>query len=269
MTETWRIVDVEYPDDPFMNMAVEEAIPRAVGESVAPSTIRFWHNSNTIVLGCFQSAQLEVNFDACKETGTEVVRRFTGGGAVYHDAGNLNYAISLRKGHPLVPGSDLQEVFRRLSEGSVQGLRKLGVNAEFQPINDISVEGKKVSGAAGSVKWGTVFHHGCILVASDLSILSKVLNVPRAKLVNKHVASVQKRVTTIRDELHRNVGTREVRESIVQGIQASYNVHLEKGNLTGREMSLAKELYQSKYSRDDWNLEGRYEPVEVRPVPIN
>ncbi len=269
MTETWRIVDVEYPDDPFMNMAVEEAIPRAVGESAAPSTIRFWHNSNTIVLGCFQSAQLEVNFDACKETGTEVVRRFTGGGAVYHDAGNLNYAISLRKGHPLVPGSDLQEVFRRLSEGSVQGLRKLGVNAEFQPINDISVEGKKVSGAAGSVKWGTVFHHGCILVASDLSILSKVLNVPRAKLVNKHVASVQKRVTTIRDELHRNVGTREVRESIVQGIQASYNVHLEKGNLTGREMSLAKELYQSKYSRDDWNLEGRYEPVEVRPVPIN
>jgi len=264
MTETWRIVDVEYPDDPFMNMAVEEAIPRAVGESVAPSTIRFWHNSNTIVLGCFQSAQLEVNFDACKETGTEVVRRFTGGGAVYHDAGNLNYAISLRKGHPLVPGSDLQEVFRRLSEGSVQGLRKLGVNAEFQPINDISVEGKKVSGAAGSVKWGTVFHHGCILVASDLSILSKVLNVPRAKLVDKHVASVQKRVTTIRDELHRNIGTREVKDSIVQGIQDSYNVHLEKGNLTGREMSLAKELYQTKYVRDEWNLDGKSDFLAAR-----
>src|SRR5437899_7376081 len=267
--ETWRLVDLEYRDDPFMNMSVEEAIPRAVGEGKAPNTVRFWHNSNTIVLCCFQSAPLEVNFDACKETGTTVVRRFTGGGAVYHDAGNLNYAISLKKGHPLVPDTDLQVVFQRLSQGAVEGLRSLGVNAEFQPINDIQVEGKKVSGAAGSVKWGTVFHHGCILVASDLSILSKVLNVPRAKLVNKHVASVQKRVTTIRDELHRNVGTREVRESIVQGIQASYNVHLEKGNLTGREMSLAKELYQSKYSRDDWNLEGRYEPVEVRPVPIN
>jgi lipoate---protein ligase len=255
LTDPWRVVDVEYRDDPFMNMAVEEAIPRAVGEGEAPSTVRFWHNANTIVLGCFQSAELEVNFDACKETGTEVVRRFTGGGAVYHDAGNLNYAISLRRGNPLVPDSDLQEVFRILSEGSVRGLRSLGVDAEFQPINDISVDGKKVSGAAGSVKWGSIFHHGCILVASDLAILGKVLNVPRAKLADKHVASVQKRVTTVRDELHRNVTTEEVERSIVRGIEAAYNVRLEKGNLTGREMSLAKELYQTKYNSREWNLE--------------
>jgi len=238
-----------------MNMSVEEAIPRAVGEGGAPSTVRFWHNSNTIVLGCFQSAELEVNFEACRETCTDVVRRFTGGGAVYHDAGNLNYAISLRKGHSLVPDSDLQEVFRKLSEGSVRGLRTLGVNAEFQPINDISVDGKKVSGAAGSVKWGTVFHHGCILVASDLAILGKVLNVPKAKLADKHVASVQKRVTTIRDELHQDITTEDVTRSIVRGIETAYNVRLEKGNLTGREMSLAKELYQTKYNSPEWNLE--------------
>src|SRR6058998_944621 len=238
-----------------MNMAVEEAIPRAVGEGAAPSTVRFWHNSNTIVLGCFQSAQLEVNFDACKETGTEVVRRFTGGGAVYHDAGNLNYAISLRKGHPLVPGSDLQEVFRKLSEGSVQGLRKLGVGAEFQPINDISVDGKKVSGAAGSVKWGSVFHHGCILVASDLAILGRVLNVPKAKLADRHVASVQKRVTTVRDELQKDVTTRDVRDAIVRGIERSYNVRLVEGQLSSSELSLAKELYDTKYNSSQWNLE--------------
>ncbi len=191
-----------------MNMAVEEAIPRVVGEGKSPSTIRFWHNSNTIVLGCFQSAKLEVNMDACKETGTEIVRRFTGGGAVYHDSGNLNYGISLRKDHPLVPGQNLQSVFEKLSEGSVQGLRKLGVKAEFQPVNDIQVDGKKVSGAAGSIRWNTIFHHGCILVNSDLSILGKVLNVPKAKLEDKHVASVQKRVTTVRDELGRDVSTR-------------------------------------------------------------
>ena len=259
-------MDVEYRDDPFMNMAVEESIPRAVGEGAAPPTVRFWHNSNTIVLGCFQSAQLEVNFGACKETGTEVVRRFTGGGAVYHDAGNLNYAISLPKGHSLVPGADLQEVFRKLSRGSVQGLRKLGVNAEFHPINDISVDGKKVSGAAGSIRWGAVFHHGCILVASDLAILGNVLNVPKAKLADKHVASVQKRVTTIKDELHRSIGTREVTNAIIEGIQTSYNVRLETGRLTGREMSLAKELYANKYGRNEWNLEGRNELTESSTI---
>lgn len=253
--ETWRLVDVEYRDNPFMNMSVEEAIPRAVGEGRTPNTVRFWHNSNTIVLGCFQSAPLEVNFDACRETGTTVVRRFTGGGAVYHDAGNLNYAISLKKGHPLVPDTDLQLVFKKLSVGAVEGLRNLGLNAGFQPVNDIQVDGKKVSGAAGSIRWGTVFHHGCILVASDLAILGRVLNVPQVKLADRHVASVQKRVTTVRDELGKDVTTRDVRDGIVNGIESSYNVRLEEGPLTKSELSTAKELYDTKYSKSAWNLE--------------
>jgi len=255
MMDTWRLVDVEYRDDPFMNMSVEEAIPRAVGEGMAPNTVRFWHNSNTIVLGCFQSASLEVNFDACKAIGTTVVRRFTGGGAVYHDAGNLNYAISLKRGHPLVPDADLQVVFKKLSEGAVEGLRSLGVNAEFQPINDIQVAGKKVSGASGSIRWGTVFHHGCILVASDLAILGRVLNVPQVKLADRHVVSVQKRVTTVRDELGKNVTTRDVRHGIVRGIENSYRVRLEEGTLTKNELSTAKDLYDTKYSKSTWNLE--------------
>src|SRR5256884_2913380 len=255
MAETWRLLDTEYRDDPFMNMSLEEAIPRTVGEGTAPNTVRFWHNSNTIVLGCFQSADLEVNYDACKETGTQVVRRFTGGGAVYHDAGNLNYAISLKKGHPLVPDNDLQLIFQRLSEGTVEGLRSLGVRAEFQPINDIQVDGRKVSGAAGSVRWGTVFHHGCVLVASDLAILGRVLNVPQVKLAGRHVASVQKRVTTVRDELGKNVTTRDVRDGIVQGIENSYSVRLEEGTLTKSELCTSKELYDTKYSKSTWNLE--------------
>lgn len=255
MEETWRLVDVEYRDDPYMNMSVEEAIPRSVGEGRAPNTVRFWHNSNTIVLGCFQSAELEVNFEACKETGTTVVRRFTGGGAVYHDAGNLNYAISLKKGHPLVPDNNLQEVFQKLSEGAVAGLKSLGVSAEFQPINDIHVDGKKVSGAAGSVRWGTVFHHGCILVASDLAILGKVLNVPKVKLADRHVASVQKRVTTVRDELRKDVSTRDVRDAIVRGIETSYSVRLVEGQLTKNELANVRELYDTKYSSSKWNLE--------------
>jgi len=253
--ETWRLVDAEYRDNPFMNMAVEEAIPRMVGEGKSPSTVRFWHNSNTIVIGCFQSARLEVNMEACKETGTEIVRRFTGGGAVYHDSGNLNYAISLRKGHPLVPGQNLQSVFEKLSEGSVQGLRDLGVEADFQPVNDIQVDGKKVSGAAGSIRWNTVFHHGCILVNSDLSILGKVLSVPKAKLEDRHVMSVRKRVTTVRDELGREISTKEVRDAILGGMKSCYGVRVESGVLTKEELGLAEELYQTKYSRLEWNLE--------------
>ena len=238
-----------------MNLAVEEAIPRSVGEGKSPNTVRFWHNSNTIVIGCFQSAKLEVNMEACKETGTKIVRRFTGGGAVYHDSGNLNYAISLQKGSKIVPDENLQSVFQRLSEGAVWGLRNLGVNAQFQPVNDIQVDGKKISGAAGSIRWNSILHHGCILVNSDLSILGKVLNVPRAKLEDKHVASVQKRVTTVRDELGREVYTNDVRDAIVKGVENCYGVRVQTGNLTEEEARLAEELYQTKYSRLEWNLE--------------
>jgi len=254
LPEIWRLVDVEFRNDPFMNLAIEEAIPRTVGLGRTPTTVRFWHNSNTIVLGCFQSASLEVNVMACKELGTDIVRRFTGGGAVYHDSGNLNYAISLKRGHPLIPRDDLQLAFQKLSEGTVQGLRALGVNAEFQPINDIQVNGLKVSGAAGSIRWDAIFHHGCILVGSDLSILAKVLNVAQVKLADKHVASVRKRVTTIRDELGRDISTSEVKNSIVKGIERTYNVKLESGNLTREELTLARELYDEKYIRPEWNL---------------
>src|SRR5437899_5606288 len=193
--------------------------------------------------------------EACKETGTEIVRRFTGGGAVYHDSGNLEYAVSCRKGRRLVADGNLQSVFQRLSEGAVEGLRELGLKAEFQPVNDIQIDWKKVSGAAGSIRWNTVFHHGCILVNSDLSILEKVLNVPKAKLEDRHVASVQKRVTTVRDELGRDVSTREVRDAIVSGIESCYGVRVESGELMKEEVGLAEELYQTKYSRLEWNLE--------------
>jgi lipoate-protein ligase A len=142
-----------------------------------------------------------------------------------------------------------------LSEGAVEGLRKLGVKAEFQPVNDIQVDGKKVSGAAGSIRWNSVFHHGCILVNSDLRILGKVLNVSRVKLEDRHVASVQKRVTTVRDELGRDISTREVRDAIVDGIESCYGVRVESGDLGKEELGLAEELYQTKYSRLEWNLE--------------
>src|SRR5438445_13437912 len=120
MPETWRLVDVEFRDDPFMNLAIEEAIPRTVGFGKVPNTVRFWHNSNTIVLGCFQSASLEVNFEVCKGLGSDIVRRFTGGGAVYQDSVNMKYAISLKRWHPCLPRNHWQLSFQRLYSGLVQ-----------------------------------------------------------------------------------------------------------------------------------------------------
>ncbi|TMI48437.1 lipoate--protein ligase family protein [Candidatus Bathyarchaeota archaeon] len=92
-------------------------------------------------------------------------------------------------------------------------------------------------------------------MASDLSILGRVLNVPQVKFADRHVASVQKRVTTVRDELGKDVTTRNVRDGMVRGIESSYNVRLEEGTLTKTELSTANELYDTKYSKSAWNLE--------------
>ena len=250
--ESWRFLDVEY-DDPYLNLAVEEAIPRKVGEGKVPNTVRFWRNSNAVVIGYFQSAKHEVDFQACRNSGTTVVRRFTGGGAVYQDHGNLNYAISIRRGDPLIP-KDLSETFKILSSGAVEGLRMLGLNAEFKPLNNIQIDGRKVSGAAGSIRWGTVFHHGAILVSSNLNVLSKVLIASNGRLKDKHVRSIWQTVTTIRDELGQEISVDEVKEKLRKGIEKAHGIRLVDGVLTKEEELLAEELFQSKYSREEWNL---------------
>jgi len=252
LEEAWRSLNVEY-DDPYMNLAVEEAIARKVGEGKVPNTVRFWRNLNAVVIGYFQSVELEVNLEACENFGTTISRRFTGGGAVYQDHGNLNYAISIRKGHPLIP-EDLTETFKILSSGTVEGLRMLGLKAEFKPLNDIQINGRKVSGAAGSIRWGTVFHHGSILVSSNLNILSKVLDAPNGRLEDKHVRSARRTVTTVRDELRRGISIDEVKEKIRKGIEEAYGIRLIEGILMKEEELLAEELLQGKYSTRDWNL---------------
>lgn len=225
-----------------MSLAVEEAIPRKVGEGTAPNTIRFWRSANAVVVGRFQSTIREANLKACKKQGTTIIRRFTGGGAVYHDHGNLNYAISLRKHHSLVSG-DLSQTFKALSLGVIEGLRTLGLRAaEFKPINSIQIDGRKVSGAAGSLRWGTVFFHGSVLVSSNISVLSRVLKASEDK------------VTTLSDELGKTVSIKEAKEALIKGFERVYKIKLVKGGLTEEEEELAKTLCEKKYLTEEWNL---------------
>jgi len=248
----WRLVDLEFKN-PYFNMAVEEAIPLAVGKGLAPNTLRFWRNENTVVIGRFQCPALEINFKECLKMNVSVIRRFTGGGAVYHDYGNLNYALSLRR--ELMEINDLFEGFKLIGTAVADGLkRKFGINAKYIPINDIQVEGKKISGMAGSVTKDFFFVHGCILVSSNLNVLVSVLNVPKEKLADKKVQSVRKRVTTIKEMLKREVRADEVKEAIKQGLERAFGVRFIKGGLTKEEEELARKLYDEKYSKMEWSL---------------
>jgi lipoate---protein ligase len=236
--EIWRLLDLSCADAES-NLALEEAVARAVATGRAPSTLRFWAEDNAVILGRFQDPQLEVNLAACSRYRTAVVRRFTGGGAVYHDSGNLNWAVSLAREHPLVrsAGINVPRIYNVLSAGVVQGLRRLGAAARFVPPSDIRIHDRKVSGTAGAVKWGGVFFHGTLLVSSDLRRIEEILDAPEAPAsATRTVRSVKKPMITLGEALGRDVGMSEVKSQLVRGFEEALGVRLEAGALTGEEV---------------------------------
>lgn len=252
--DVWRLLDFEF-ENPYANLAVEEAIPTQVGRGQAPNTVRFWRNLNAVVIGRFQSATMEVSLEACKRFGTTIVRRFTGGGAVYHDQGNLNYAIAVDKHHRLIK-SDLGETFKMLSMAVIGGLETLGIAAEFEPPNSLRVNERKIGGAAGAIRSGFVFYHGSILVNSNLETLSEVLNPENQDQSHEKrcVRSIGRVVSNLSIELERDLSIQEVKEALQKGFERKFRIKLVRGDLTQEEKRLGERLLEEKYSTDAWNF---------------
>jgi len=248
----WRLIDLEYAD-PYLNMAVEEAIMQYVSIGKVPNTLRFWRNCNTIVIGRSQCPSYEVNLKNCLRHRVSVVRRFTGGGAVYHDLGNLSFALSVARSLPILK-NDMFNAFRLVGCSVIDGLRKIGLKAELRSVNCIETVGGKISGLAGL--WGKVcFVHGSLLVSTRLKILHNVLNPTIKRPVEKRVRSVKSRVTTVSKELNREIAIYIVKDAIRSAIEQAFDVEIVEGKLTEGEEALAKKLCNNKYSKMEWNLE--------------
>jgi lipoate-protein ligase A len=246
--ERWRLLDLEY-DDPIKNLAIEEAILKAVGEGDSSTTMRFWRNlKRVVVIGRFQEASSEVDGAECLRHEVTVVRRFTGGGAVYHDKGNLNYAISISRKHPLVVNNPLAS-FKTLLGGIIKGLDFLGLSARYSPPGRIEVRNKKVSGVAGAMKWGGLLCHGTLLVHSNLGILSKVLRVTGEHKGGRYVQSKPAEVTTLRDQIGQDLSMQDVKSALLFGVGNTFRVRLIKGELSNLE-----KLYTSRFLKGVKNL---------------
>jgi len=254
MDEGWRLLKTG-AGTAFWNMAVDEAMLRARAEGRVPNTVRFytWRPS-AVSIGFFQSLAHEVDLEECRRLGVDVVRRVTGGGAVYHDSfGEVTYSVvaseaDLRR---LSPDPSIQGSYRLLCSGIVMGLRLLGVEAEFRPVNDVLVAGRKISGSAQTRRGGAVLQHGTLLLKSDLAAMFKVLKVSGEKLKDKALKAAEDRVTNLFKELGRELSVEEVVEALKRGFEAALNVELVEGALTPFEVELAREL-TSKYSSKEW-----------------
>jgi lipoate-protein ligase A len=252
VVEEWRVMGLD-TNDAYLNMAIDEAICRLRSENKSPNTIRFYRwKPSAVSLGYFQLVDQEVNMDVCRELGVDVIRRMTGGGAVYHSyEGEVTYSLIVDQNHPKIP-TDIIKSYEVICGGIVTAMKKLGIEAEFKPINDICVNGKKISGNAQTRRWGVLVQHGTILLDTDVKTMFAVLKVSKEKISDKMIKSAEERVTTIKRELGRNVGFDEVKEALSKTFPEVFCVKLVEGKLSREEEALATKLREEKYSTSEW-----------------
>lgn len=255
----WRVVNLE-TRDAFENMAIDEAVSDMVATQDSPPTIRFYRwKPSAVSIGYFQSLHDEVAVEKCEEAGVDFVRRRTGGGAVYHDYdGELTYSV-IAPDYMFPKG--IIDSYHSICGWIMNGLRRIGIESEFKPINDIVmveeavgadgdfVGGKKISGNAQTRRNGVLLQHGTILYKVDIPKMFSLLKVGQEKISDKMIAAVEDRVTSVnklKPELHFDELHQAMLEAFTEGKKWDY------GEWTLAEMMRAQELAERKYSTKDW-----------------
>ncbi|SHG80688.1 lipoate-protein ligase [Thermosyntropha lipolytica DSM 11003] len=228
--------------DPYFNMALDEY---ATKNFLKGTVFYFYQNKPTVVIGRHQNAFEEVNLDFVRERGIEVVRRISGGGAVYHDLGNLNFTFIADA------GSYTSFDFVKFTRPVIKALAKIGIKAEHTGRNDITIAGKKFSGNAQYRYKNRVMHHGTILFAVNIEDMVQALNVDPDKIVSKGVKSVRSRVTNISEHLTSPLSLEEFKEILTATILEEEDFNQEYA-LTEEDLRAINELRDKKFKTWEW-----------------
>ncbi len=243
---SFRLI-IDKPKDAFTNMAIDKAILFAKQEP----TLRFFQwKPPAVSIGCFQSLEEEVDTERCKLQGIDVVRRITGGGAVFHDK-ELTYSFVIAEENSLVP-ADLLGSYEKICSAVIAGLKNLGLKAGYAPLNDIVVNGRKISGCAQTRRNKAILHHGTLLMAVDVEKMFSLLKVPSEKIRDKMIATVQDRVTSIEKELGRGVSVEDLSNSLKKGFEQTFGIKLVLGKLGEEEWALV-EQFREGFASSSWN----------------
>lgn len=238
-------------NDGFLNMAIDEALISLVSKGFSPATIRFYGWKPACVsIGFFQSINQEVNVINARNLGVDIVRRYTGGGAVFHEK-EITYSIILPEKDV---AKDIIKSYSYICQGVILGLEYLGLKATFKPINDIIIDNKKISGNAQTRKKGVVLQHGTILVDVDVEKMFSLLKVSKEKIIDKDIDNVKERVTWLRRELDKNVDLNTVEDCLIKGFSKAIGCRLKSGVLSLEELKLALQFSKEKYSAHNWNF---------------
>ena len=229
--------------DPYFNLALEEYVFERMDKS--KSYFLLWQNDNTIVVGKYQNTAEEIDQAYVDAHHIRVARRLSGGGAVYHDRGNLNFTFIVDRAD--APGLNFKVFVRPV----VEALARFGVHAAFTGRNDLTIDGMKFSGNAQYARRGRLLHHGCIMLDSNLTSVADALRVKEAKFDSKAVKSVRSRVTTINAHAPTPISMEDFKEALKECAMASGE--LEPCTLTEEDLAAIRKLRDEKYATWAWN----------------
>jgi lipoate-protein ligase A len=240
-----------------MNMAIDEAVAESVGLGRSPPTVRFYSWSpGAVSIGCFQSTE-EVDLDACTRLGVDLVRRRTGGGAVYHDPkGEVTYSI-IAPEHLF--GRDIPASYRQVCGHVIDALGTLGIRSTFRPVNDIVVDGKKISGSAQTRRGGVLLQHGTLLLSLDTQKMFSLLRPSAAKLSGRNVGDILTSVSSFTDAS---------RDEVLAALRESFLSSREwaEAPLEPEELRRAEEL-AARYRDEGWTFSARAPSTPARGPP--
>jgi lipoate---protein ligase len=230
--------------DPRINLAIEEYALKNL--DINETYLLFYINEPSIIIGKNQNTVEEINTDYVESNGIKVVRRLSGGGAVYHDLGNLNFSFITKD-----DGESFHN-FRKFTEPVITSLQKLGVNAELSGRNDILAEGRKISGNAQFSTKGRMFSHGTLLFDSEIEHVASALRVKQDKIESKGIKSIRSRVANISEFLSDSMDIQQFRSHLLKNIFSESN-DIPEYVLTEEDWSKIHELSKERYQNWDWN----------------
>ncbi len=230
-------------NNPVFNIATEEYLLKNKSEDC----FYLYINNPSIIIGKHQNSIAEINVDYVKENNITVVRRLSGGGAVFHDPGNLNFSFIKTK------EKNESADFRKYTQPILEVLNKLGVNAIFEGRNDLTIKGKKFSGNAKHMYQNKILQHGTLLFSSKLPDLSQALKINPLKYQDKAVKSVRSRVTNISEHLKEAISLESFEDLIINHVRSIYD-DTELYELTETDIAAINQLVDEKYRTWGWNF---------------